>query len=300
MPRTTPGIRPEIRARLTRLEAADPEWRPLVAILRATHALAAEPRAEPMLDFGVAVSGAAWERGEPLLHRRTLRIRPGWARHALQALAAAAAESDDRPVPELELGDATRWPGLLAAALTHDRSTMAAIAAELGAPADVVTTIAGYAATALLHSAAELSAFRAPLSTHRPPLAAGYCPVCAAWPLLGEIRGIEQAFRLRCGRCGSDWAAEWLRCIFCGERDHARLGTLVPEARGGIGTAQSCATCRQYLKVIPVLAPSDPFELLVRDLETVDLDLAARERGFAGPPELGFPLQINVTDALSP
>ena len=283
MPRTAPGIRPDIRARLTRLEAADPEWRPLVAILRATHALTVEPGPRPVLD-----PAGASESAEPILHRRTLRIPPGWARHAIGTLAAAAAESD-RIAPALELADESRWPGLLAAALSDNRLAMAAFAAELVAPVDIVTTLAGYAATALLH--------RLPLTAHRLPLTAGYCPTCAAWPLLAEIRGIEQAYRLRCGRCGGDWAGEWLRCTFCGERDHALLGTLVQEAGPGAATVQHCATCRQYLKVIPVLTPSDPFELLVRDLETVDLDLSARGRGFAGPAELGFTLVVSVIES---
>jgi len=284
VPRTAPGIRPDIRARLTRLEAADPEWRPLVAILRATHALTVEPGPRPVLDpAGIS------ESAEPILHRRTLRIPPGWARHAIRTLAVAAAESDRRIAPALELADESRWPRLLAAALSDDRQTMAAFAAELSAPVDIVTTLAGYAATALLH--------RLSVTGHRPLVTASFCPTCAAWPLFAEIRGIEQAYRLRCGRCGGDWAGEWLRCTFCGERDHARLGTLVQEAGPCAATVQHCATCRRYLKVIPVLTPSDPFELLVRDLETVDLDLSARGRGFAGPSELGFTLAVSVIES---
>ena len=207
---------------------------------------------------------------------------------AIRTLAAAAAESDNRVAPALELADGSRWPGLLAAALSDNRQAVAALAAELGAPVDIVTTLAGYAATALLH--------RLPLTAPRSPLTASYCPTCAAWPLLAEIRGIEQAYRLRCGRCGGDWAGEWLRCTFCGERDHSLLGTLLQETGPGAATVQHCATCHQYLKVIPVLTPSDPFELLLRDLETVELDLSARGRGFAGPPELGFALEVNVIE----
>jgi FdhE protein len=294
MPRTAPGIRPDLSARLTRLEAADPEWRPLVAILRATHALSVEPSS--LLE----VTGA---ESEPFLHRKTLRVRPGWTAHALHELASAAAASDDRTLPALRLEDGTRWPALLAASLTDDRPAIEAFAAELAAPPDVIATLAGYAVTALLHRL-PLTAHRSPPSSHRPPLTAdrspltaSHCSICAAWPLLAEIRGIEQAVRLRCGRCGGDWAGEWLRCTYCGERDHARLGSLVPEAGPGAATAQHCATCRRYLKVIPVLVPSDPFELLLRDLETVDLDLSARERGFSGPAELGFPLEVNVVEA---
>src|ERR1043165_480228 len=33
----------------------------------------------------------------------------------------------------------------------------------------------------------------------------GYCPTCGSWPLLGEVRGLEQHRFLRCGWCASAW-----------------------------------------------------------------------------------------------
>jgi len=59
----------------------------------------------------------------------------------------------------------------------------------------------------------------------------GYCPVCGAWPVLAELRGLERTRCLRCGRCGADWQRPWLACVYCNERDHERLGSLVIEGR---------------------------------------------------------------------
>jgi hypothetical protein len=37
-------------------------------------------------------------------------------------------------------------------------------------------------------------------------------------------------------------------------------------------------------------------ELLLCDLESLELDLAARESGFSRPAELGFPLELELTE----
>ena len=35
----------------------------------------------------------------------------------------------------------------------------------------------------------------------------GYCPICGAWPLLGELRGVELSRFSRCAGCGAGWRA---------------------------------------------------------------------------------------------
>jgi FdhE protein len=123
----------------------------------------------------------------------------------------------------------------------------------------------------------------------------GYCPICASWPILAERRGLDRTRRLRCGRCGGDWPVEWLCCIYCGERDHQRLGSLVPEDREETLIVETCASCRGYLKSVATLQQIPPFALLLQDLETVELDLVALDRGYSRPQGGGFPLDVRVT-----
>src|SRR5439155_1483348 len=78
-------------------------------------------------------------------------------------------------------------------------------------------------------------------------------PICAGWPILSERRGLERSRRLRCGRCAGDWEVERLRCIYCGEREHERLGSLVLEDRGERLKVETCASCRGYLKSVATL-----------------------------------------------
>ncbi|HEX6435279.1 MAG TPA: formate dehydrogenase accessory protein FdhE, partial [Gemmatimonadales bacterium] len=122
----------------------------------------------------------------------------------------------------------------------------------------------------------------------------GYCPVCAAWPVLAERRGLDRSRRLRCGRCAAEWEVPWLYCIYCGERDHKQLGFLEPDTPGEMLKVETCATCRGYLKSIASLQGLPPFELLLQDLETVELDLVALNRGYSRPAQSGFTLDLHL------
>jgi FdhE protein len=126
---------------------------------------------------------------------------------------------------------------------------------------------------------------------------AGYCPVCAAWPTLAELRGLSRERWLRCGRCGAGWRFPQQRCAFCATRDHRQIGYLAPEANRESRRAATCDACRGYLKTISTLDASSPAELAYQDLTTLELDVAALERDYARPETPGFPLAVTLQPA---
>ena len=111
----------------------------------------------------------------------------------------------------------------------------------------------------------------------------GYCPACGSWPLLGEFRGLEQVRWLRCGLCAAEWEFPRLACPFCDNRDHQQLGYLHVEGEEGQRRASTCEECRGYVKMLATLGPLSPPRLLVVDVATLYLDLAAAECGYAVP-----------------
>jgi formate dehydrogenase accessory protein FdhE len=120
----------------------------------------------------------------------------------------------------------------------------------------------------------------------------GYCPVCGAWPAFAEVCGVERQRFLHCVRCGSSWRSHALSCTYCANADHEQLGTLVEDggdARGGRSWAiETCRRCSGYLKVFTRLNVSSPAQALLEDLASVELDLAAGERGYRRPPGTGY------------
>ena len=122
----------------------------------------------------------------------------------------------------------------------------------------------------------------------------GYCPVCGAWPAFAEMRGIERSRYLRCGRCGSGWQALCLSCSYCGVTDHEELVSLVPEKSGANAVIEACKRCLGYVKTFTTLQGSPPAEVMVDDLASVDLDIAALEQGYRRPAGAGYALDINI------
>ena len=217
--------------------------------------------------------------GTPVLNCVTLTVNPEAYEELLHRLSRAAGSADPLR-PPFTVGSSPL--AILETAIREDLSTLAL--------PDRLSTLARLAVIPLLRECATR------LSSEIPPdWEPGYCPVCAAWPALAETRGIERARRLRCVRCAADWAGELLCCCFCGERDHARLGSLTPEAAGTRATADTCFSCRGYLKTVTTLAPLPAEDLLLMDFQTVELDLAARDAGFVRPPGLGAPLDVRIT-----
>jgi FdhE protein len=120
--------------------------------------------------------------------------------------------------------------------------------------------------------------------------------VCAAWPILAEVRGLEGERRLRCARCAGDWRTQWLACPYCGTDDHTRLASLVVEATADRRKIEACRECSGYVKTLTTLAAADAAALRLLDLSTVDLDVAALERGFTRPSGLGHALGVTVIE----
>ncbi len=271
-----------------------PEWRPWLALLEATLDALDDP----------AWTAAAPEApvphrppDAPLLHDATLRVDPRRARRWVRRLIKAAASSATPGADTLGRMRFRRLDplALLEAAITYDPLVLDAIATETGADAAALGAVAQLAARPLLQACGRR------LGGHVPAgWAHGYCPICGAWPVLAETRGIERARRLRCARCGGDWAFPVLLCPFCGERDHRRQGSLVPEGEEDLRKVDTCRSCRGYVKTVTTLVPIPPPEVLVQDLATLELDIAALERGYARPERPGYHLSVRLGDRAHP
>jgi FdhE protein len=121
-----------------------------------------------------------------------------------------------------------------------------------------------------------------------------YCPVCGAWPAFVEVRGIERRRFYRCGRCGCQWHAQQLRCPFCSTTNHEELATLAPADPAATVSVDACQHCRGYMKSLTRLQGCRPGAVILEDLATVDVDVAAMENGYARPAGLGHPLVVRV------
>ena len=75
---------------------------------------------------------------------------------------------------------------------------------------------------------------------------------------------------------------------------HERLGYLTPESDEQMRRVEVCDTCRGYLKGVTTVRPLVARAILLDDLMTVHLDVAALERGYNRPERPGYALEARL------
>ena len=266
------------RRQMDILLASQPETAPWLGVLSAV----LEEAAEPAWDAVAASTMLQAEHspGTPLLAGARIPIdaplADRWVRRVLALAAEAGPEAIDL---RAAAGDvALDAQAFLEAAVNADGDRLEALARSLDIDPDALAAVATLAVMPLLQA---LRRRFGPAVD--PRWDEGYCPICGGWPHLAEQRGLERTRRLRCARCGGDWAQPGIRCPYCGVVGHEARAALVSEQDGEARKVETCSACRGYLKSVSTLRAWAGDEVALTDLATVDLDLVALEREFERP-----------------
>jgi FdhE protein len=266
------------RRQIDAIWAAQPEAAPLLALL----ATAIEAMGDPVWDemAGAAALTPDLAAGRPVLAEAVALVDRGAVDVLIRALFRRAAES----APALAaFGAAAETRQLDAVALLdagkngHD-AVIERMAVALDVAPEALATVGSVAAMPLLQALRRRFGGLIPADWEQ-----GHCPMCGAWAALAERRGLERERRLRCGRCGADWPLPPLRCAFCGEASHEALGVLTPAGASEASQIETCDRCHGALKSLATLRAWAPDEVALADLASVELDLAAIERGYGRP-----------------
>lgn len=177
-------------------------------------------------------------------------------------------------------------PGaLLTLALRREQAALRAFATKAGLGHDLLWLVCDLAAGPLAHAFlgsvfADAAVGGSPLREALDAWTRGYCPLCGSWPGYTEHRG--DARRLRCGFCAATWDLPFGSCIYCGTAGDT-LAAITPNPGRPQRLVETCTGCKGYSKVVDD-AFSLPFPLLpLADLDSMDLDIMAMQRGFARP-----------------
>ncbi len=119
----------------------------------------------------------------------------------------------------------------------------------------------------------------------------GYCPICGGWPLIGEVRGDEMTQWLRCAACASSWRARPGTCPFCGNDDARLLRTLTLQGESRFSVA-ACERCKGFFKIATAFDAAPAELLALDDVASLQLEIAAVERGFRRPPGSGYRIEL--------
>jgi FdhE protein len=276
-------------AALNGLRRERPEWEPWLAVVDEILREAASPAWE------AAVPGAApaQRTAVPLLAGTTLTLDAALVRRLFERLIRTASRAGTPKMSSVKaaLHADLEWAPLFTASLCQDSDRIDEIAAVSGADAEALHAVIALLPVPFLHACNRRWA-----SSIFASWVEGYCPVCGSWPAFAEVRGIERNRYFRCGRCGGEWHARALYCPYCAMSDHEELVALVPEQAGSNAVIDACQRCLGYVKTFNRLKGCSPGAVMLEDLASVDLDVAAIEHGFARSPRPGFALGITVTD----
>jgi FdhE protein len=281
----TPEASPEVKealAELDRLEAARPTLAGPVLLLRdVLPLLFAAPLGDLHLSLSSDEMAAKLASGLPLLRGESGFLDFKAVGRLWQDVCAAVARHPSGEAAQA-LAKAANAGRLDLAALTSD--VLAGRPESAAARADVLGLDAGLTGTLLrLTLLPFLVRARSSLAGDGPTWERGYCPGCGGWPLLAEFRGLDQTRVLRCGLCAGGWECSRQFCPFCGTRDYKLLGYFAPESEESRYRVATCDNCGGYVKTLNTLTPLTAPGLLVADVATLPLDLAAAERGFTPP-----------------
>lgn len=271
------------------LKREHPEWEPWLAVIQEVLTESAK------LEWDAAVPAliGALPSKVPLLAGATLVFAAGPVRRFLERLMRTACHSGTAKMATL--GPALRAEldvfDLFKASLCQDRDRIKEIAAGIGADVEAFQAVIDLLALPFLQACHRRWASSIPESWIE-----GYCPTCGSWPAFAEVRGIERSRYFRCGRCGSAWHAHFLFCPYCGITDHEELVSLVPEKSGSNSVIEACKHCLGYVKSFTLLQGSQPAQVLLDDLASVDLDVAAVEQGYRRPQGAGYALALNLME----
>lgn len=272
------------RSRRDDIEAKSPELAPFLALVALAQAEARAPE-WPAVAASLTLSTDP-APDAPLLAGAQLTVPAGAARRVVTRLLDAAGQ---RAAARSSALDPL---ALLETAVNHDAARLDPLAAALDLDAPALGPLAQLAAAPLLQACGRALGPRVASG-----FAHGHCPICGAWPTMAEVRGLERERHLRCGRCGGDWRIDALLCLYCAQQDHRRLVALVPESHGEARKVDACEECHGYVKILASLTAWPGDAVLLEDLDTVELDLAAQARGYARPAEPGRPLGVRLVAA---
>ena len=273
---------------LTGIKRQRPEWGSWLAAIEETLREADERGWDAAVPTGAHVATVT----TPLLTGTTVTIDVRTVRNFLQRLIRVASRNATPEMATLRFvpGDDPYVLTLFKASLCQDTVWSAEAATLCGADAGALEAVVALVSVPFLQACNRRWATTITRSWRE-----GYCALCGAWPAFAETRGIERNRFFRCGRCGGEWHARPLHCSYCGEDNHNALVSLVPENGELNAVIEGCTSCRGYVKTFTRLQGCAPGTVMLDDLASVHLDVAALEQGYRRPPGPGHQLNVAVT-----
>ncbi len=269
-----------------------PEWQPWLSVVQQ----ALRETADVKWDTVIPERAEPRENKAPVLAGALIALETSSLNRWIQRLIGTSSRSGTEKMATLKgvLQKTSDTLSLFRASLRLDESALKQTAMNCDADPEAFQAVTALLPVPFLHACNRRWANSLPQGW-----AEGYCPVCGSWPAVAEVRGIDRSRYFRCGRCASAWPVNCLVCAYCGMTDHEQLISLVPEQGGNSRVIEACKRCLGYVKTFTTLQASPPARVILDDLASVDLDIAAVEHGYKRPQGAGYRFDVTVVDKIT-
>ena len=105
------------------------------------------------------------------------------------------------------------------------------------------------------------------------------CPVCGSKSNFSRVSSDNNRRFMFCERCFSEWETRFLQCVHCGNDEPSSIKYLNVENDEAY-QLYVCDKCNGYLKTYDERQKTRIVDLFIANMETVYLDLLAREKGY--------------------
>lgn len=105
------------------------------------------------------------------------------------------------------------------------------------------------------------------------------CPFCGSKSHISRLRATDGRRFMFCDRCFTEWETRNIYCVHCGNDNPQTIQYLTVEGTPAY-QLYTCDECKGYLKTYDERHKGDKTDLFIANIETVYLDLLAKEKGY--------------------
>ncbi|HEX3011352.1 MAG TPA: formate dehydrogenase accessory protein FdhE [Syntrophomonadaceae bacterium] len=106
------------------------------------------------------------------------------------------------------------------------------------------------------------------------------CPCCGGKSHISRLRASDGRRYMFCDRCFSEWETALLYCVHCGNNEPGTIKYINID-KDPAYLIYVCDKCKGYLKTIDERKLGQSTDLFIANIETIYLDLLARENGYS-------------------
>jgi len=111
------------------------------------------------------------------------------------------------------------------------------------------------------------------------------CPVCGAKAHICRLTEEEGHRLMFCDRCFAEWEIRYLFCPYCGNDKPGDISYITVENDDKAYKIYVCEKCKGYVKTYDQRDGAPPTDLYIANIETIYLDMLAKEKGYTNHDE---------------